>query len=294
MKLVTNTYHLVSRLGPEEAIRLLAGAGFDGIDWTFSQDMGDDSPWLQGTWQDHAKKLLDTAGECGVVFRQAHAPVPSSKGTEPFDSTVLKKIHRAMEAAAFLGIEYIIVHPKQHLPYRENREQLFRESVAFYKGLIPCCESWGIKVCTENMWQRNAETRMIEESVCAPPEEFRDMIDAVDSPWVTGCLDVGHCGLVGQDPANAVRVLGHHRVSALHVHDVDLVEDSHTIPFGGKLDWQSITAALAEINYQGDFTFEPNGYFKNTPVPLWPEAAKFLAHTGRYLIAQIEKDGCAL
>lgn len=290
MKLVTNTYHLVSRLGPEEAIKLLARAGFDGIDWTFSQDMGEGSPWLEENWTDHARKLLDTAEECGVTFRQAHAPVPSSKGTEPFDSQVLKKIHRAMEAAAFLGIQYIIVHPKQHLPYRENREELFRQSVEFYKGLIPYCESWGIKVCTENMWQRNKQTRIIEESVCAPPEEFRDMIDAVDSPWITGCLDLGHCGLVGQDPARALRVLGHDRVSALHVHDVDLVEDSHTIPFGGKLDWQSITAALGEIDYQGDLTFEPNGYFKNTPPQLWEDAARFLAHTGRYLVERIESN----
>lgn len=288
MKLVTNTYHLASRLGAEAAIRLLADAGFDGIDWTFSQDMGEGSPWLTDNWQDYARRLRSVADSCGVSFRQAHAPVPSSKGDTVFDDAVKQKILRAMEAAAALGIEHIIVHPKQHLPYQENREYLFNESVEFYKSLIPCCESWGIRICTENMWQRNKQTRVIEESVCAPPEEFRDMIDAVDSPWLTGCLDLGHCGLVGQDPARAVRVLGHDRLSALHVHDVDLVEDSHTIPFGGKLDWDTITTALAQIDYRGDFTFEPNGYFHNTPTELWADAAKFLAQTGRYLMAQIE------
>lgn len=288
MKLVTNTYHLVSRLGDEKAIRLLADAGFDGIDWTFSQDMSEGSPWLADNWQEHARRLRSIADSCGVSFRQAHAPVPSSKGDAVFDEAVKQKILRTMEAAAFLGIEYIIVHPKQHLPYRENREYLFDESVEFYKSLLPYCEGWGIKICTENMWQRNKSTRVIEESVCAPPEEFRDMIDAVGSPFLTGCLDLGHCGLVGQDPARAVRVLGHDRVSALHVHDVDLVEDSHTIPFGGKLDWDSITTALAEIDYKGDFTFEPNGYFHNTPTALWADGAKFLTQTGRYLMAQIE------
>lgn len=228
------------------------------------------------------------AAQYGIGFSQAHAPFPTSMGEEPFDTERMACIVRSMEAAAIMGVQYIVVHPRQHLRYAQNKRQLFDENVAMYKSLIPYCQKFGIHVCAENMWQWDAKRGIIIDSVCSQPEEFCDLIDAVDSPWIVACLDIGHTGLVGQDPADFIRALGTRRLKALHVHDVDLLHDNHTLPFLQKLDWDSVTKALADIDYQGDFTFEAENFTRCFPKELQEDACKFMERTGRYLIRQVD------
>ena len=91
--------------------------------------------------------------------------------------------------------------------------------------------------------------------------------------WEGWLLDQTKSGGAGQD---------------LHIHDVDYLHDNHTLPFMQKLPWESITAALAEIGYEGDFTYEANCFLQNLPAQLLEPACTFMAQTGRYLISRIE------
>lgn len=288
MRLVTQTDVLARMFGEEQSIRILANSGFDAIDWSFFAMLQDDNPWCQPDWRERALKMKAVAEECGIGFSQAHAPFPSSKGEEPFDTVVMERILRSMEIASIMGVRNIVVHPRQHLPYVKYRQQLFEENVAFYKSLIPHCARLNIHVCAENMWQFDRNRNIIVDSVCARPEEFCAMIDAVDSPWIVACLDLGHAALTGQDPADMIRALGHDRLQALHVHDVDHLHDCHTLPFTRNLDWESIAAALGEIDFQGDFTFEADNFLAPFPRELQQEASAFMAKTGRYLINRVE------
>lgn len=288
MRLVTQSHCLADSFGDEQAVRMMAEAGYDGIDWSFFGMTNDDDIWCGDSWQEHAEHLKKVGDECGIVFRQAHAPFSTSKGEEPYDTVMMQRIIRSMEAASIMGIEYIVVHPKQHLPYAKNKKILFDWNVAMYRELIPYCEKFNIHVCTENMWQYDSNRGVIIDSVCSQPEEFCAMVDAVDSEWLVACLDIGHSALVGVDPADFIRELGNKRLKALHVHDVDHRHDCHTLPFMEKLDWASITAALGEIDYQGDFTFEADNFLFVLPKKLQLEGAKFMVKTGRYLIEQVE------
>lgn len=288
MKLVTQTDCLAATFGDEEAVKMLAAAGFDGIDWSFFNMLNEEDVWNRDDWREHALELKSLGEACGIVFRQAHAPFPTTRGVEPFDTQVMEKILRSMEAASLMGIRYIVVHPIQHLPYRKNRELLFEKNVELYRGLIPHCERLGIHVCCENMWQYDDKRGVITDSVCARPEEFCALVDAVGSEWIVGCLDIGHTVLTGEDPADFIRALGSGRLKALHVHDVDYRRDCHTLPFMERLDWDSITAALREIGYAGDFTFEADQFLNRFPEKLRPEASGLMAKTGRYLISLIE------
>ena len=80
------------------------------------------------------------------------------------------------------------------------------------------------------------------------------------------------------------------RITCLHVHDVDYIDDKHTMPFTQELDWEEIAKALGEIGYRGDFTYEAETFIKKMPQPLWPEALKLMERVGRYLIAKIEEN----
>jgi len=287
MKLVTQTEILEKAFGGEECVRILAKAGFDAADVSFFGMEEGEGIWCGHGWREYALRLKETGMECGLGFEQAHAPFPSSLGKEPYDTEIRKWIIRSMEAASLMGVKNIVVHPIQHLNYMKNREQLFEASVEFYRSLIPYCEEFNIRVCAENMWQYDDRRKIIVDSVCSCPEEFNRMLDELDSPWIAGCLDLGHCALVGREPADFIREMGKDRLRALHVHDVDYVDDCHTMPFMESLDWNAVTCALGEIGYEGNLTFEADSFLAKMPKELMPEASRLMAKTGRYLIGRI-------
>ena len=146
MKLSTQTDVLARRLGDEEAVRILAGVGYDCIDWSFFPMTNSSGPWCRDDWREHAQQMRALQDELCITANQAHAPFPSSRGDEEFDTMIRKWILRSMEAAAIMGVRNIIVHPMQHLPYHKNAQELFDMNVEFYRSLIPYCEKFGIRV----------------------------------------------------------------------------------------------------------------------------------------------------
>ena len=287
MRIVTTTDIIAKYHGDGECVRILAKAGFDAVDWSFFMMASGDGIWCSDGWREHALELKETGAERGIGFAQAHAPFPSSLGKEPYDTEIRKWILRSMEAAALMGVRNIVVHPLQHLEYARNREELWQMNLEFYRSLIPCCEEYGIRVCAENMWQYDNKRKYIVDSFCSQPEEFCGLLDQVDSPWIVGCLDLGHCALVGIEPQDFIRAMGKKRLQALHVHDVNYVRDCHTMPFMESLDWEAVTCALAEIDYDGDFTLEADSFLEKMPPALMPEASVLMAKTARYLTERI-------
>ena len=113
-------------------------------------------------------------------------------------------------------------------------------NVEFYKSLIPYCEKFGIKVACENMWQWNNGNKAPSDSTCSRAWEFNKYLDAIDSEWIVGCLDVGHAFLVNEDIPAFIRGAAP-RLKALHVHDTDYRSDKHTAPFMEKIDFEAFS-----------------------------------------------------
>ena len=196
MRLSTNTTdYLTRRRGLEEMIEMIAKAGFDAFDLSLENaDIWGDDPIA------FAKRARAASEKFGIPCNQAHAPFPSSVGDEEKDEEIFKTIVTAMEVASIAGADTIIVHPKQHLKYADegNPEKLKAMNIEFYKRLVPYCEKFNIKVATENMWQFD-ENKVIVDSTCASAEEFCEYIDEIGSPYIVGCLDLGHVVLVRRD-----------------------------------------------------------------------------------------------
>lgn len=288
MLLSTQTDYLGQVYGDAEAIRMLKKAGFDAFDFSFFQMTENQEYPMNGSgFRDYAKSLRAVADEEGIPCNQAHAPFASSFGDPEKDEKRFALIVQSMEAASILGAKVIVVHPMHHLPYIRHAAQLREMNIDFYKRLVPYCEQFNIKVACENMWQHNHVVDRIIDSVCSRPGEFCDYLDAIDSPWVVGCLDVGHTALTDEDLGGFVRAMGPKRLQALHVHDNDFREDSHTLPFTCKIDFSALTMALGEIGYQGDFTMEADNFLKPFPLPLLPDALALLYKTSRFLALQI-------
>lgn len=287
MILSTQTDFLARAYGEEEAIRMLARAGFDAYDFSFFAMFDNPEYPMNGPgFREYAQSLRAVAEEAGIACNQAHAPFASSTGDAQDDQRRFEAIVRSMEAAALLGAKVIVVHPKHHLPYAAHAAELREMNVAFYKSLVPYCEKFGIKAACENMWQHNPVVGRIIDSTCSRPQEFCDYIDQVGSPWVVGCLDVGHVALTDEDLGSFVRAMGPGRLQALHVHDNDFLEDLHTMPFTCRIDFSALAAGLKEIGYAGDFTLEADHFLEKFPLPLVPDALGLLYKVGRFLADQ--------
>ncbi len=282
MKISTQTCVLSSLFGDAETIKILAEAGYDCIDYSmFGSKV--ESPIFGDDYENYTRELKHIADESGICFNQTHAPFPSLKADDvAYNERILPLIIRSIAVTSILGAKHVIVHPTA-IP--ANKKEY---NIEFFSSLIPACKEHNVMVALENMFGSNQNNGQIIANVCSTGKEFCEYLDALDSRWFIACLDTGHAGLVGETAENMVRTLGHDRLKALHVHDNNHLRDLHTLPFTHCLNWQAITAALKEIKYSGDFTFEADSFLKGFPKDLVIPACKFMLETGRYLAAQCE------
>lgn len=284
MKLSTATSILERTFGLKGAIDMIAGAGFDAIDFSAGFE-----EYQTDTYnKEYYLEIKKYAESKGVYFNQAHGPDGSSYKNPEANKKRYEEVIQTMKHASYVGAETIIIHPCQHLNYYEegNAEILFEYNMNFYKSLIPYCEEYGIKVAVENMWQY---PKMISHSTCSRPEEFIRYIDELNSPWLVTCLDLGHAVLCREQPDEFIKKLGS-RLTNLHVHDVDGTNDNHTLPYFGITDWDKVMVALKAVDYKGDLTYEANGFLKDKPLELFPGYLKLMENTGRFLIGKFEEE----
>lgn len=281
MKLVTMTNMLAGRFGIFKALEMIKEAGFDGYDYSFFG-----KEWqacLSENWKDHALEIKAAADKLGLPCLQAHSPCMKKMPEEISEADYIAITIRAMEVAAILECPIIVVHPAEKYTAEQNRD-------ALYLKLMPVAERLGVKVATENMFSWQDERQLMTvPSACGTAEDFVAHIDVLPHSNFTACLDLGHAQMVNCEGApRMIRALGK-RIGALHVHDNDLIYDDHIFPFAGFSDWEEITSALAEVGYNGHFTFEADQFMVRYPDELLPYCLKLLERTGRYLIKRIEK-----
>ena len=86
-----------------------------------------------------------------------------------------------------------------------------------------------------------------------------------------------------------IRKLGNDRLKAFMFMTMMLSLTAIRLRYFGTMDWTSITNALAEINYSGDFTLEADSFYHKLPNELLPASAKYLHDIGRLLVEMVEK-----
>ena len=270
MMLSTNTVIFEKNVGAKRGIELAAKAGFDAVDFSLHHVMSsDNSVFNSEKYKEEAEKYRELAEQNGIMFNQTHTVYPTSYSDGNKTATAVERVKRGIEISSILGAKTAVVHPMQHLVYlKGNNSEILKEiNKRFFGELAELAEKLNITVCIENMWQRSAVSGNIVHSTCADPLELAEYVDAIGSKHIAACLDVGHCCLVGVDPADAVMALGRKRLKALHLHDNDGKDDRHVLPFTefvSKVNWESLLAALAETGYDGDFTYEVNNSFTSS------------------------------
>ncbi|MBQ2847160.1 MAG: sugar phosphate isomerase/epimerase [Clostridia bacterium] len=283
MKLVTQTEILSERFGDEAAVKIICESGFDGIDYSMFC-MSDDNDFLNTpSYKNHVKEIRKIAESYSVTFDQSHAPFPPMReGDEEYSRKTMEKVKRALEISGILGSKICVVHP---CVFSENQ---FERNMEMYHTLEPYAGDYGVKIAIENMWGWSDSLNRIVPNVCSTADDFNRYVDAVNPEFFTACLDLGHCGLVGDDAASMIRDMGS-RLGCLHIHDNDNIHDTHTLPYLSKMDWDSILKALADIDYAGNFTYEADGFLRMFPDSMLVECEKFMCGIGREMIKKINE-----
>ncbi len=299
MKLSTPIGDIGNKIGYKKAINLISKSGFDAFDLSMYSMHIKPNQLSGDNYLYYLKELKEEMHKLGIECNQAHAPFPTQlNGNDEYNQMTLKMIIRSMECAAFLGAKVIVVHPiknsssslcsKYAFVKYESKQQLFDANINFFKKLIPYCQKFNIKIAVENMWERHPMHHdTLIPAFLGNSEEHARFIDVLDSEWIVGCLDIGHALICGENPAQAIRRLGAKRLQALHIHDCNGYEDSHALPFSMPNNWDEIMNALAEICYNGDFTFEAENFYKYYPEELYSDALTFMCKMGRYMINSI-------
>lgn len=271
------TEQIARRVGDKKAIEMIKTAGFDGYDYTMAE-YNYDLLFNNEKYLEYAKEIRRFADDLGISCLQAHAPSPRMRTLEQVIPCVPIFL-KAIEISAILGCKILVVHPGAFLTAEENKTHL-------YDKLLPYAIEKGVIIATENMFKWKDETeKETVPAACGTALDFIEHIDLMNNGNFTACLDVGHAEMVNcEGAAYMIRQLGHNRVGALHIHDNDLYDDLHTLPFVGKIDWEEVMQALKDINYQGCFTYENTAFFKAFPDELLLDCLRFSEKVGRFLI----------
>ena len=273
-----NTHALVQKgVSVFDAVKMNAEAGFPAIDLTlFEYEIA-----MADNYKTTAKELNKLADSLGVTYNQSHAPFGG--GFEKYSTQTAADLPRILEFCGLLGIKTLIIHPLQKIRYYGREEEMFELNMEFYSKLAPYAKNAGVKIGIENMWQPHPITKIIVDDIGADPVELVRYYDTLNDPEAfTVCLDIGHVALCAREPEDAVKIIGHDRLGALHVHDVDYLDDLHTLPGLGKINWEAVCRALGEIDYKGEFTLESNKFIKNFPLSHYPSALRFMAETAKF------------
>lgn len=293
MKISNPTGGTFGKLGVEEGLRVLGEAGFDCLDLSLGMMARDPAtPYLGDNYREYAKWVREVAEANGLCFNQSHAPF-SFKWAEPgvAENVANPAILRSIEIASIVGAHSIIVHPIHHTVYKGHEQEMHELNVEYYKSFIPYCETYGIRIAVENMWQADVKRKCPSDDVCSRAATLIAMVDelrAIAPDCFTACLDLGHVGLVGEEAQDSIRMLGGERLGCLHVHDNNYQGDQHQIPGLGQMNWPAITDALREIGYRGEFTYEADAFLKNFTPDVVPMAVKFMADIARHWASKCE------
>ena len=289
MELSINIRNSANIFGLDRSAQMAHHAGFTASDYFIALDEGG-SPLHDSNYREIASDIGRRLKDAGIPCRQTHAPFrfPAKKWDEEGHFDVFIK---ALEISAILGAKTCVVHPLHHMEYLGHEEELFKLNMDYYRRLIPYCKEYGVKVGIENMWQRHKIRKTITFDVCSTIDEYIRYIDTLDSEYMVACLDVGHVVLPDNKdtPADFIRALGHDRLKALHIHDNDYTADQHLLPYHGKLNWDDITKALGEIDYDGDFTYEVLERELTLPDELADATIDYLGAIGKHLVKKVEE-----
>jgi sugar phosphate isomerase/epimerase len=180
----------------------------------------------------------------------AHLPtfVWTSDLYESLRKASVQENFAALDAAAELGIEKVVLHPAFITGMGKfilNRAKGY--AMESLEAILRKAVNLNITLCIENMFP--------QAHFLSQPHEFQPVFDAF--PEIRLTLDVGHANLGGGKNRSSefIRLYGY-RIGHVHANDNFGKEDAH-LPIGaGIIDFEKIMRELKDVQYDETITLE--------------------------------------
>ncbi len=155
----------------------------------------------------------------------------------------LEALQQAIRDAHAVRAATVLLVPGRVSGPDETHDHVWERSITEIRKALPTASRYGVQILIENVWN----------GFCEDPEQLRDYIDEIDSPWVGVYFDIGNCRKFG--PAEDwIRTLGS-RIVKLDVKDWGK-ENGFCRLGEGDVNWPEVRQALAEIEFTGWATRE--------------------------------------
>lgn len=163
-----------------------------------------------------------------------------------------KRYQQVLEVAARLRAKSVVLHSQWTPIYSVANcyEPWIEGTARFFKRL------------SEEFLQDPSITVMLENFLDPTPQILIDLIDAIDSPQVKACLDIGHVNLFSKlSPIDWADRLGS-RLAHVHLHNNFGDTDSHLAFEEGTLDLDGFINHLALGPYRANLVIEVDNVAK--------------------------------
>ncbi len=287
MLLSIDTSTLRNIFDDETALKMIKEAGFDAVDYSMFYAT-DERDMLDDNYVEKAYKIKELLNKYGLVCNQSHAPFSFglSNKMDLSDYEYLR-IVRSIEFASIINAKNIVVHAiKNNIPKDFDFEDY---QLKFYNSLVPFCEKFNINISVENLAGRLIGTGE-RFPVFIDPIVHNEFVKKLNNEHFNICLDLGHSAYMGYNPEDVIMGLDSNLLKIVHIHDNDFKSDSHLLPYQGNINWDAVTTAFAKSGYNGDISFELEGFIKKLDKDLIPVALKYAVSVGRFLISKIEAE----
>lgn len=244
------------RFGLEEAVARIAALGFTGI------ELMADTPhlWPADTTPQRIEAVRRTLDRHGLAVSNINAFMMNKIGDsrqpywhpswiEPDISYRRIRIDHTLAALSMarrLGAPHVTTEPGGPI---ENGQSYQSALDRFVEGLGPVVEHA----------ERQGVTLLIEPEpglLIERFEQYLELVDRIDSPFMALNFDIGHAYCVGQEPADWIpRMAAHTR----HFHIEDIAGTRvhrHLVPGTGDIDFASTLRAVDRSGYDGWITVE--------------------------------------
>lgn len=269
-----------------DSVKLCSQAGYKVMDMNFHDCSVFDTPLKKPEWKQWIYAIRDMADQCGVEFSQGHSHFYNFCDAGVRDRDALDEyIRRGIIGASILRIPWLVIHAATDFdsptPVKSSREK----TMEYLKPRLELAARYHVGIAIENLWELNISPK---RRYTTTAEEVVELTDALarDFDNVGVCWDVEHSGIMGQDLAAQLRLVGN-RLKATHISDYIDVHEDHILPYSGHMDWAAVMAALRDVDYQGDFTYEIHRYTMRLPQALVPSALRHSVAVGEHLLSLV-------
>jgi sugar phosphate isomerase/epimerase len=185
-----------------------------------------------------AEAVRDCAAGLGLGLWSIHSEHLNGAGQSALCQYLEVQAH-CVRVSAALGVKVMVCHVPNVPPYAGDAGR----DADILSRLADLTDARGLRLAVET----------------GPPAAY--LVEVVDRMGRLGVginLDTGHTALLGEDPAQAARLIGR-RLFTTHLQDNFGRNDDHQPPGLGRIAWRPLLCAIRDIGYAGPLMVELTG-----------------------------------